>query len=326
MSTHQTTPNLDLPYMMPAQALKHITHNDALQRIDAGLYLAISDMATTVLPTDPDDGAAVIIAEIPDPAIMAQAGEIGVSTDGAWQWFTPVPGWVVWDLVTARLRVFDGADWVLGDHGAPVLDQLPQLGLNATASPSQRLALSSETTLFNHDGSDHRLNINRAATGDTASLVLQTGFTGQAEIGLSGADGLALKTNMDGSAWTTRLHCPDDMPGVSAPSFRSHRITVPTDSTQTLATPGSGGLVAITLISDVGFPQSAHSGIFVYDTGSSLRLMTLISLDFIENHNDYVLDGTVSTPDRTGLAVQTGTLVIENRTSLTRDYSVTFIG
>ncbi|WP_017931911.1 DUF2793 domain-containing protein [Robiginitomaculum antarcticum] len=321
-----TTEKFQLPYMAPSQASKHITHNEALQRLDTGLYLAVSDFATTQIPIEPDDGLAIIIGETPDPHLTQRAGQIAVFQDGTWVWFTPAPGWVIWSLSEARLRVFDGLNWVFGDHGAPVLDELPQLGLNATASEAQRLAISSETTLFNHDGTDHRLNINRATAGDTASLVLQTGFTGQAEIGLSGSEGLAVKTNMDGSEWTTRLSCPDDTPGVSAPAFRSRRIVVQADGTAVVPTPGHGGLVAITLISEVGYPRSSHSGIFVYDTGLSLKLITLAALDDIENHDTMALTGTVSTPDRTGLAVQSGALVLENRTTVPRDYSVTFIG
>ena len=30
-----TTPNLALPFILPAQAQKHVTHNEALQRLDA---------------------------------------------------------------------------------------------------------------------------------------------------------------------------------------------------------------------------------------------------------------------------------------------------
>ena len=31
------TDNLDIPYIMAAQAQKHVTHNDAVRALDAGL-------------------------------------------------------------------------------------------------------------------------------------------------------------------------------------------------------------------------------------------------------------------------------------------------
>jgi len=47
--TDDTTRTLSLPYLQPGQALKTITHNEALQRLDAGLYLSISNMAAAEL-------------------------------------------------------------------------------------------------------------------------------------------------------------------------------------------------------------------------------------------------------------------------------------
>ena len=43
--TMQATPHLDLPYIMPAQAQKHVTHNDALDMVDALLQLAVVSRA-----------------------------------------------------------------------------------------------------------------------------------------------------------------------------------------------------------------------------------------------------------------------------------------
>lgn len=35
------TPNLALPFILPAQAQKHVTHNEALQRLDALVQLVV---------------------------------------------------------------------------------------------------------------------------------------------------------------------------------------------------------------------------------------------------------------------------------------------
>src|SRR5690606_5997668 len=47
------TPNLDLPYIMGAQAQKHVTHNEAIRKLDALVQLAVLDRDLTAPPTSP---------------------------------------------------------------------------------------------------------------------------------------------------------------------------------------------------------------------------------------------------------------------------------
>jgi hypothetical protein len=42
------TPNLALSYIMPAQAQKHVTHNEGLRALDALLQLSVRDRDVTV--------------------------------------------------------------------------------------------------------------------------------------------------------------------------------------------------------------------------------------------------------------------------------------
>ena len=150
------TPRLDLPFLQAGQALKNITHNEALLRLDAGLYLSCSDMAANNLPSDPAENLVLLMSQTPETALTHQAGQIAVFTSGRWMWFTPKAGWSLWDVTDETLCIFNGTAWV-----KPFPDTAPEnlshLGLNATANPAQRLALSSETSLFNHDGDSHRL-------------------------------------------------------------------------------------------------------------------------------------------------------------------------
>ena len=73
-------------------------------------------------------------------------------------------------------------------------------GVNATADATTRLAVSAAASLFNHAGAGHQLKLNKAGPADTASLLLQTGWSGRAEIGLAGDDDLHVKVSGDGSA------------------------------------------------------------------------------------------------------------------------------
>ena len=39
----ETTPNLNLPFIMPAQAQKHVTHNEAIELLDAIVQLTLEN-------------------------------------------------------------------------------------------------------------------------------------------------------------------------------------------------------------------------------------------------------------------------------------------
>jgi hypothetical protein len=62
------------------------------------------------------------------------------------------------------------------------------VGVNAAADSTNRLAVSSVASLFNHAGAGHQMKINKNAAADTASILFQTGFSGRAEMGTAGSD------------------------------------------------------------------------------------------------------------------------------------------
>lgn len=83
-------------------------------------------------------------------------------------------------------------------------------GVNTTADATNRLAVKSDAVLFSHDdvtpgNDDCIVKVNKAAAGDTASHLFQTGFSGRAEFGLTGDDDFHLKVSADGSAWNEAI-------------------------------------------------------------------------------------------------------------------------
>ncbi len=322
--TASATSRLQLPFLQAGQALKNITHNEALQRLDTGLYLACSNMAADILPNDPAPGLAIIISESPDAALAGHIGHIAVFVNGSWIWFIPKSGWTVWDDIGQALRVFGGTGWVdaVPQHTP---SDLPLLGLNASASPTQRLSVASDTTLFNHDGDSHRLTLNRATATDTASLIFQTNFAGEAELGLTGDGGFSLKTSPDGVIWSDRLNASATDSGIQSPAFTSKRITIASDTAALIPTPSSGGIMAMTVISDTVFPEGRHSALISYDTANAPMVVSLTVTSRIENLGTGVLDGTISGDGNIGLSAVNGGIYIENRLAHDRQFSLTFL-
>jgi hypothetical protein len=195
-----TTANLAMPYILPSQAQKHVTHNEALQILDAVTQLTVT-ATLTAPPSDPLEGACFAIAASAIGIWLGRDGKLALRQDGGWIYIAPREGWRAWFLAEDRLRIHDGGDWQPFDAiGTP-----EKIGINTSADLTNRLSLSSTASLFNHDGNGHQLKINKAASGDTASLLFQSGFSGRAEMGLAGNDDFSVKVSPDGSSWATAL-------------------------------------------------------------------------------------------------------------------------
>ena len=169
------------------------------------------------------------------------------------------------------------------------------------------------------------MTINRAAETDTASLIFQTGYSGGAELGLTGEDGFSLKTSTGGDNWITRLTTPEDYSGLRAPAFGSVRLRVANDTAEYIETPASGGLLALTIVSDGGFPRISHSGLLAYDSGQSPSLVELAKTSRVEMHGHAIIDGTFSEDGNIGISAVEGGLYIENRLGTERIISMTFL-
>lgn len=196
----ETTVNLELPYILPSQAQKHVTHNEALQRLDALTQLVVT-ASLPAPPSDPQEGTCYDIGASATGSWTGKSGKLALRQDGDWIFLTPKEGWRGWFLAEDRMKVHDGDGWALFDGiGTP-----PSLGINMAADTTNRLAVASTATLFTHEGNGHQLKVNKAAAADTASLLFQSGWSGRAEMGLAGSDEFAVKVSPDGSTWAAAL-------------------------------------------------------------------------------------------------------------------------
>ncbi|GGL79044.1 DUF2793 domain-containing protein [Wenxinia marina] len=193
--------NLSLPYLQPAQAQKHVTHNEALKRLDILVQATVADRDRTQPPAAPAPGDRHLVAA---PATGDWAGwedSLAAWDGAAWIRLAPRPGWTLRCLAEGATLVWDGTAWI-ADGAA---EAAPTFGINAAADAGNRFAVSSPAVLLNHEGAGHRVKVNKAAATDTASLLFQTGFSGRAEMGTAGSDAFAVKVSADGAVWTEAL-------------------------------------------------------------------------------------------------------------------------
>ncbi len=194
-----TSPRLSLPFIAPAQAQKHVTHNEALLRLDALTQLTLEGVEQTTPPTTPQEGQVWALGAAPGGAWTDQPGTLATYQNAGWVFVTPVAGWQAVDLTDTSIKIWNGTTW------EATLENLQGIGINATYDAFNRLVVASEATLFTHDGNGHQIKVNKAAAADTASLLFQTGFSGRAEMGTTGSDSFEIKVSADGGTWNTGL-------------------------------------------------------------------------------------------------------------------------
>lgn len=200
-----TSPNLSLSYLLPQQAQKHVTVNESLRRLDAIAQLAVASSTVAAEPSEPAEGVRYIVPDGASGAAWSgfSANNVAAFQDGAWVEVAPAEGWIAFVADAGEKLIFRSGVWT----------RVSRLGVNATPDADNRFAVASDAALFAHDAAgtgDVRIKVSKEASGDTASHLFQTAYSGRAEIGLAGDDNFHLKVSPDGSNWKDALVVNND--------------------------------------------------------------------------------------------------------------------
>ena len=140
------TPLLRLPLLESAQAQKHVTHNEALMRLDWAIHLSVISRALAAPPVTVAEGARYLLPAAPSGAWAGQAGRIAVLQGGGWIFEAPRAGWRLWVEDEKKFLGFDGAEWLdlRASSGGPAA---PEDGLGAPNMVSRSFTGTSANTL-----------------------------------------------------------------------------------------------------------------------------------------------------------------------------------
>ncbi len=205
------TARLGLPLIDGQQALKHVTHNEALARLDAAVQIAVEQMRATTPPASPKAGEIWGVGAGASGDWFGADGALALFTDSGWRFVMPGEGWLAWNKEEGGLYVHLSGGWVAFTGVVDALNNLDLLGVNTSADTTNRLAVRSNaallTALASGDGGsgDLRVVLNKEAIGNTASLVFQSGYSGRAEFGLAGGEDFSIKVSPDGSTFHSAL-------------------------------------------------------------------------------------------------------------------------
>jgi hypothetical protein len=234
-----TSPSLGLPLVAAAQAQKHVTVNEALDALDALVFLAVKDRDLNAPPgSGLAEGDRYIVGSSPAGAWAGRAGQVALWRDGGWRFFQPKAGWAARIADEGVTLVHDGAAWGPLLTAIGEIQNVSRFGVGTAADATNRLAFKGENALLTaptaaEGGSgDLRVKLNKETAADVLSLLLQSGFSGRAELGLVGDDDLTLKVSADGTTWREALRVQRasgavTFPAAGAPGGARNRFVNP---------------------------------------------------------------------------------------------------
>ncbi|KQY13171.1 DUF2793 domain-containing protein [Rhizobium sp. Root482] len=199
------TTHLLLPYILAAQAQKHVTHNEALRLLDGLVQLSVLDRDLTAPPGSPADGDRYIVGSGATGDWATWDLNVALWTDGAWLRLPPRAGWRVWIEDENLLLVYDGSEWKSTTPAA--LQNLVSVGVGTIAdaanpfSAKLNAALWTARTVGEGGSGDLFYTMNKEAAGDDLGLTLQTAYVTKALLGLFGSDKFRLAVSADGSSF-----------------------------------------------------------------------------------------------------------------------------
>jgi hypothetical protein len=238
------TTHLLLPYILAAQAQKHVTHNEALRLLDAMVQLAVLDRTRTTPPGSPADGDRHIVAS---GATGLWAGwDLGIAywVDGAWTRLVPRPGWLAWIAAEAAFVGWSGTAWQA--LGAPVDVSDSVFSLVNDADPTKK-------ALFNLSGLSAATTRTYSLPNTSSEVAILAGtqtFTGAKTF--SGALTASGATATIGTATGTATY------GLGTGATAS-------GSTKTVNL-GTGGASGSTTVVNVGSATAGADGVTVINT------------------------------------------------------------
>ncbi|MFC0219223.1 DUF2793 domain-containing protein [Pseudochelatococcus lubricantis] len=205
------TTKLRLPLLAAAQAQKHVTHNEALLKLDALLHLEVIDRDLAAPPPGPADGDRYIVAAGASGAWAGEDGHVAVWQDGVWRFHVPQTGWRAYVRDEGALCVKADAGWLALGAGGGALQNLTLFGLGTQADAENPFAakigkaLWTARTVAEGGTGDLRYTFNKEAAANVLSLLFQRNWSGRAEMGLIGSDDLQVKVSADGATWREAL-------------------------------------------------------------------------------------------------------------------------
>lgn len=107
-----TTPRLSLPFIQTAQAQKEVTHNNALNLLDALMRPVVMSMSVNTPPGSPTAGDCHIVGGSPSGAFTGHTNKIAYYSENGWIFLAPFKWLEIVNEADDTRYVYNGTAWV----------------------------------------------------------------------------------------------------------------------------------------------------------------------------------------------------------------------
>jgi hypothetical protein len=163
------------------------------------IHLSVRDRDLTEPFGEAEDGERYIVAVGATGAWLGWDGAIAARIDGAWQRINPGVGWIAWVEDEAKFVCRTNSEWLDLGETLATLQNMEFFGLGTTADVVNPFAAKLNKALwsarYSGEGGDGNLRytMNKEGPPGVLSLLMQSGWSGRAEIGLIGDDDLSIR-------------------------------------------------------------------------------------------------------------------------------------
>jgi hypothetical protein len=221
------TYNLQLPLLAPAQAQKHVTHNEALLALDVLCQTSVLDRDCGSPPMNPQDGNRYLIPASPSQDANNQWKEkenaLAIWRDGAWYYYTPNVGWIVFIQDEEEFVFWNGQAWKPMSHGVHELQDLRALGVGSRSDERNDMVVKASRMLWtarseSEGGTgDFEFAFNKESENKKLNFVFQQNYSDRIRILFDEQGALTFSVSPDGSIWHTALRIDPETARVSFP-------------------------------------------------------------------------------------------------------------
>lgn len=110
----ETTARFALPLLVPGQAQKEMSHNEALALIDAALHAGVVAAGVDTPPANPAVGACWIVGSSPGGAWIGHPRAIAAWSEAGWRFVPPREGLSAWVAGAGRRLSYIDGGWRAG--------------------------------------------------------------------------------------------------------------------------------------------------------------------------------------------------------------------
>lgn len=115
------TPKLGMPYIAESQYTKYVTHNEALDDLDALVQLTIKDRDLSTPPGSPASGDTYIVAATGLSTWAGHDNDLAIYISSQWKFHDPQEGWQGYVQDENVLVRWDGSAWQVVAEGTTFL-------------------------------------------------------------------------------------------------------------------------------------------------------------------------------------------------------------